>query len=162
MIGWSPYDPFPSPIRELMEQFLSEQRRRYAGRGGEPMPMPINVYEDGGEIVVEAALPGVQPDQVDVSCSENVLTIRARSQVADREYLHQELHGVDYQRQIALPNDCRFEEAAAEVEHGILLVRVPKARPPQAPEKIRIQVTRRGPASQTIEAEPGTYSSRES
>jgi HSP20 family protein len=122
--------------------------------------MPINVYEDGGEIVVEAALPGVQPDQVDVSFTDNILTIRARSQVADREYLHQELHGVDYQRQVALPNDCRFEEAAAEVEHGILAVRVPKARP-QAPEKIRIQVTRRGPASQTIEAEPGSYSSRD-
>src|SRR5205807_8965587 len=115
---------------------------------------PINVYEAGGAIVIEAALPGVAPNQVDVSCTDNVLTIRARSDVAEREYLHQELHSIEYQRQIALPGDCLFEEAAAEVEHGILTVRIPKARP-QAPERIKIQVTRRGPASQTIEAEPG-------
>jgi HSP20 family protein len=136
-----------------MEQLVSEQRRRASGRGE---PMPINVYEAGGAIVVEAALPGVMPNQVDVSCTDNVLTIRAHSDVADREYLHQELHTIDYQRQIALPGDCLFEEAEAEVEHGILTVRIPKARP-QAPERIRIQVTRKGPASQTIEAEPSSY-----
>jgi HSP20 family protein len=153
MIGWHPYDPFPSPVRELMEQLANEQRRRAGGRGE---PMPINVYEAGGAIVVEAALPGVAPNQVDVSCADNVLTIRARSDIAEREYLHQELHSIDYQRQIALPGDCQFEEAAAEVEHGILAVRIPKARP-QAPERIKIQVTRRGPASQTIEAEPGSH-----
>jgi HSP20 family protein len=151
MIGWHPYDPFPGPVRELVEQLLTDQRHRYTGRGE---PMPINVFEDSGDIVVEAALPGVLPDQVDVSCTDNVLSIRARAQIPEREYLHQELHSIDYRRQVALPGDCLFEEAQAEVELGILTVRVPKARP-QTPERIRIQVTRRGPASQTIEAEPG-------
>ncbi|MDR0360940.1 MAG: Hsp20/alpha crystallin family protein [bacterium] len=153
MVGWTPYDPFPSPIREMMEQLLAERRRR--ATSGEPMP--INVFEEDGAIVVEAALPGAQPDMVDVSCSDSVLTIRARVEIAEREYLHQELQSLDYQRQVALPGDCRFEEAQAEVEHGILTVRVPKARP-KGPDRIRIQVTRRGPAAQTIEAEPGSYS----
>lgn len=154
MIGWSPYDPFSGPVREFMEQFFNEQRRRSAGGRGEPMP--INVYEEGGEIVVEAALPGVLPSQVDVSFTDNVLSVRAQTEVPERDYLHQEVHSTEYQRQIALPGDLRFDEASAEVENGILAVRVPKARP-QAPEKIRIQVTRRGPAAQTIEAEPSAF-----
>lgn len=152
MIGWSRYDPFPGPVREFMEQFFNEHRRS----GGRGEPMPINVYEEGGAIVVEAALPGVQPNQVDVSFTDNVMTVRANSDVPERDYLHQEVHPTEYQRQIALPADCRFDEASAEVEHGILLVRVPKPRP-QPQEKIRIQVTRRGPAAQTIEAEPGAF-----
>jgi HSP20 family protein len=153
MIGWSPYDPFPGSVREFMEQFFNEQRRRSGGRGE---PMPINVYEEGGEIVVEAALPGVQPNQVDVSFTDNVLTMRARTDVPERDYLHQEVHSTEYQRQIALPGDLRFEETSAEVENGFLLVRVPKARP-QASDRIRIQVTRRGPAAQTIEAESSAF-----
>ncbi|MBO0683570.1 MAG: Hsp20/alpha crystallin family protein, partial [Candidatus Dormibacteraeota bacterium] len=129
----------------------SERRRT----GGEPMP--INVYEEDGAVFVEAALPGVAPEQVEVSCSENVLTIRARPQVAEREYLHQELRSGEYLRQVALPGDCRVEEAEASVEHGLLRVRVPKVRP-RAPEKVRIQVNRKGPGASgpTIDAEKGT------
>ena len=136
-------------MRERLEQLAGTERRR---TGSEPMP--INVYEEDGVVIVEAALPGVTPDDVDVSCSDNVLTIRARAQVADREYLHQEIRTSDYLRQIALADDCRFDQAEAAVEHGLLTVRVPKARP-RAPEKIRIQVNRKE-SSTTIDAEKGT------
>ena len=57
-----------------MEQLFNEQRRRSSGGRGEPMP--INVYEEGGEMVVEAALPGVLPNQVEVSFTDNVLTVQ--------------------------------------------------------------------------------------
>jgi HSP20 family protein len=149
MVGWRFYDWGPSPLmREVLEQLAGVERRT----GSEPMP--INVYEEDGTVVVEAALPGIAPDDVDVSCSDNVLTIRARAQVADREYLHQDMRTSDYQRQIALPGDCMFERAEAAVEHGLLTVRVPKVRP-RAPDKIRIQINRKGPGT-TIDAEKGT------
>jgi HSP20 family protein len=136
-------------MREMLEQLAGTERR---GAGSEPMP--INIYEEDGVVIVEAALPGVAPDDLDVSCSENVLTIRARAQVAEREFLHQEIRSSDYLRQIALPGDCRFEQAEAAVEHGLLTVRVPKIRP-RAPDKIRIQVNRKGSGT-TIDAEKGT------
>jgi HSP20 family protein len=136
-------------MREMLEQLAGAERHR---SGSEPMP--INIYEDDGVMVVEAALPGVAPDHVEVSCSDNVLTIRAQAQVAEREYLHQEMRSSDYLRQIALPGDCKFEKAEAAVEHGLLTVRVPKVRP-RAPEKIRIQVNKKGPGT-TIDAEKGT------
>lgn len=150
MIGWRFYDS--NPLREMLEQMAADQRRR-SGRGE---PMPINVYEEGAAVVVEAALPGVGPDRVDLSCSEGLLTIRARAEVPEREYVHQELTTVDYLRQVMLPPDCRFEAAEAQFDAGILTIRVPKARP-KAPEKIRIQVTKRDSGT-TIEAQPGSYS----
>jgi len=127
-------------MREALEQLMHEPRPRNAG----PVPMPINVYEDadGDALVVEATLPGVAPDDVELSSQDGVLTIRARGRVAKREYLHQEIHDVEYLRRISLPADCRFEQAEASAEHGVVVVRVPKVRP-KPPEKIRIQITRK-------------------
>lgn len=116
---------------------MAERRRGTAGEW-----MPVNVFEDGDAVVVEAALPRVRPEDVDLDCTDNVLTIRGRAQVPEREYLHQEMRPAEYHRQIALPGDCRFEDAHAAVEDGVLTVRVPKVRP-RAPERIRIQVNRR-------------------
>ena len=147
MIRWPFYET--SPLRQMLDSLLQEERRR-TGRGE---PMPVNVYEEGGAVVVEAALPGVRPEDVDVQCGEGMLTIRAQSRVSDREYLHQEIAPTEWQRQLALPADCRFDAAEADAENGILRIRIPKATP-KAPETIRIHVARRG--GETIEAEPGT------
>jgi HSP20 family protein len=122
----------------MLEQMMAERRR---GPGGDWMP--VNVFEEPDAVVVEAAMPWVRPEDVDLACAENVLTIRGRAQIPSRDYLHQEMQSAEYQRQIALPGDCRFQDAAASVQDGVLTVRVPKARPQRPPEKIRIQVNRR-------------------
>jgi len=117
--------------------------------------MPINIWDDGDALVLEASLPGARPEEVEVSGADGVLTIRAVVGVPEHPYLHQEMFGLEYLRQIALPADCRLEAADARVDQGMLTVRVPKSRP-HVPEPIRIQVNRKGPASTTIEAEPGS------
>ncbi len=150
MVRWPFFEP--SPFRDLMDSALREERRRRASRGE---PMPVNVSEEPGALVVEAMIPGVEPDGVEIQGGEGVLTIRARSRVPEREYLHQEIHPVEWLRQLALPPDCRVEEAEASAENGILTIRIPKSRP-KPPEKIRIQVQRRGGEAQTIEAKPGS------
>src|SRR5262249_50885747 len=109
-----------------------------------PVPMPMNVYEDGDALVIEAILPGVSPDDVELSSVDGVLTISARSRVAEREYLHQEVRDVEYLRRISLPADARVDQAEANAEHGVVTLRVPKVRP-KAPEKIRIQINRKQP-----------------
>lgn len=156
MVRWPFFEP--SPIRDILEALIDEERRRAPaprGRGqAQGRPMPVNVYQEPDAMVVEAMIPGAGPDDVDVQSGDGMLTIRARTRVADREYVHQEIHTVEWQRQLALPADLKYEQAQADAENGILTIRIPKARP-QAPEKIRIQVTRKGPESTTIEAQPG-------
>src|SRR5947207_15376563 len=97
-----------------------------------------------------APVPDHLPDYVDIHCAEAVLTIRARSQVPEREFMHQEIRPVEYLRQLALPADCRFEDARAEAENGILTIRIPKSRP-RTPEKIKIHVARRGGDAKTTD-----------
>jgi HSP20 family protein len=124
-------------MRDMLEQMIAERRR---GGGGDWMP--VNVFEEADAVIVEASMPRVRPEDVTLDCTDNVLTIRGRAQIPNREYLHQEMQSAEYHRQIALPGECRFEDAAAAVEDGVLTVRVPKSRP-RAPEKIRIQVNRK-------------------
>jgi HSP20 family protein len=125
-------------MREALDHLVNEPRQHRQG----PVPMPLNVHEDGDALVVEASMPGVKPDEVELSCVDHVLTIQGHAHVAEREYLHQELGEVEYLRRLTLPADCRFDRAEANAEHGLVTIRIPKERP-RAPEKIRIQVTRR-------------------
>ena len=149
MIRWRFYDN--NPVRDMLEQMLQASSQQGAGGRGEPMP--INVHQSETDVFLVAALPGVSPDDIDISYHDGLLTLRARSTVAETEYFHQEIRAADYFRQVMLPVECRFEEAEARLENGLLEVRIPKRRP-QAPERIRIQVNRSaGPA--TIEATKG-------
>ena len=152
MIRWRFYDP--SPMRDLLEQMIQAAGRPAAPAGGRGEPMPINVHQTATEVVVEAALPGVAPDAIDIDFTDGVLTLRARTEFAERDYLHQEMHSLEFMRQIALPVECRWEEASADFEQGILEIRIPKQRR-QQPEKIRIQVNRKSEGGTTIEAQRG-------
>jgi HSP20 family protein len=152
MIRWRFYEP--SPMRDLLEQMM-QMAGTAATHPGRGEPMPINVHQTDRDVVVEAALPGVRSEDIDVNWSEGVLSIRARSTVEDRDYLHQEIRTVEFMRQVALPVECRFEDATANFEHGILEIRIPKQRP-RAPERIHISVNRgQGGGATTIEARRG-------
>ena len=149
MIRWRFFEP--NPMRDVFEQMLREGTRWRESTRGEPMP--INIHETEGEVIVEASLPGVKPENVEIHSSEGVLTIAASSVVEERDYHHQEIRSVTYHRQLLLPADARWEEAKADFEHGMLTIRIPK-RQPKAPERIRIQVSR-GSARAPIEATKG-------
>lgn len=149
MIRWRLYDN--NPARDVLEQLLhAASQQPVAGRGE---PMPINVHQSEQDLFVEAALPGVKPDDIDISYHDGLLALRAHSEVAETEYYHQEMRSIEYVRQVMLPVECRFEEAVASLENGILRIRIPKQRA-RPPEKIHIQVNRSGGPT-TIDAARG-------
>jgi HSP20 family protein len=148
MIRWRFYEP--SPMRDLLEQMVQMAGPSH-GRGE---PMPINVHQPDSEVVIEAGLPGVRPEDIDVNWSDGILSIRAHSSFEERDYLHQEMRSVEFMRQVAMPLDVRFEEANAHFDHGVLEIRIPKARP-RPPERIQIAVNRGQGGGTTIDARRG-------
>jgi HSP20 family protein len=138
MIRWRFNDS--NPVRELLEQMLQAAAQQPAHGRGEPMP--INVHQSESDLFIEAALPGVDPDEIDISHHDGLLTLRARSSVAEKDYFHQEIRSIEYLRQVMLPVECRFDEAEASLDGGMLRIRIPKQRQ-QAPEKIHIKVNRK-------------------
>jgi HSP20 family protein len=94
------------------------------------------------EIRVEAALPGVKPEDVEISVDGDVLTIKGsfRREEAKEEtgYMFRELSRGEFSRAIVLPSAVRTAEAKATFRDGILHLMLPKAKETM-PTKIEVQ-----------------------
>ncbi len=114
----------------------------------------MNVYEDAGNFYVVATLPGINPDQIDLSVKENTLTLSGEynygnwpttsnngengEKPAFRTLLNELPQGKFY-RQVSLSAPFEFEKIEARYEGGILKLTLPKAERSQS-RKIQVQV----------------------
>lgn len=103
--------------------------------------LALDIYQTAADLIVEAPIAGVDPDDLDISIQDDVLTIRGkrmRCQDIDTEDLiYQECHWGEFSRSIVLPMDVVSERVEATMKNGILSIRMPKALPNR-----RIQVRR--------------------
>ncbi len=90
---------------ERIDRLQARQEGETGEPGGETMQVPVNVYEAGEALVVVAPLPGVRPEDVEVSFDGARLRIAAgmRSPAA-KDYLVHEWHYGPYEREVALPD----------------------------------------------------------
>lgn len=119
--------------------------------------VPVDVFATADEFVVIASVPGLRPDEVEVTVEENVVTLSgavpnvARSNEAEGAtwYLHEIGHG-RFRRSIHLPADVDAESADATFENGILRLRLPKAEDAR-PRRIEVRMAE--PVSVAAETE---------
>jgi len=101
----------------------------------------LDVYENDDAVVVKAALPGVRPDEVDISVTDDILTIKGETkseeETKDGSYHRRELRYGAFARSIALPTLVDHEKAEATFENGILTITLPKAEEVK-PKSIKI------------------------
>lgn len=99
----------------------------------------MDVYEDKGEIVVKAELPGIKAEEIDVNVENNMLTVKAEKEEEKEEkekgYYRRELSRGFYSRAVALPAEVEEEKAEAKCKDGVLTVRVPKKKEKQEQKK---------------------------
>jgi HSP20 family protein len=91
----------------------------------------VDIYQTDDEVVVQAALPGIAPDAVEITLTGQMLTIRgehkADESVKGDQYLYRELRYGTFHRQFQLPVRVDGDNANATFEHGLLTLRIPKA-----------------------------------
>jgi HSP20 family protein len=121
---------------------MSPRNIRSLFRRRTEMPLRTDVYEDGAMLAVEIELPGVRPEQIEITVDPLVLGIRGRSteMVADRRYRRRERSAGPFQRDIPLPVPVRREGAEATLCDGVLQVRLAMEK-----EEIDYDVLRRVP-----------------
>jgi HSP20 family protein len=115
--------------------------------GSDTLGLPLDVTNGKDELVVEAALPGFKPGDVDITVENGTLSIRAESQTetshGEGESLVQEIRRGSVSRIVSLPNGLEPDKASATFENGILTLRIPRAEAVK-PRQIRISPTTDG------------------
>ena len=103
----------------------------------------VDIQEDEKEIAIVAELPGLKPEQVEVTCENGVLNIRGdKSEERKEDDQNRRYHLVErtygsFSRSFQLPQGLDESKIEANFDNGVLTVRVPKAALPQ-PKKIQI------------------------
>jgi HSP20 family protein len=143
----------PSPfgellsLRQAMDRLFEDSFVRPGnwGQGSvDALALPLDVSTTKDELVIEAALPGVRPDDVEVTVEDGTLTIRGQMNAERTEnegdYLVREIRRGMFTRSLSLPAGLEPDKAQAEFKDGMLKLHVPRAEQVK-PRQIRITPT---------------------
>lgn len=124
---WDPFLDFQREVGRLFGGFEPLRNHLRATRG---VP-PINLYDAGERYVLTAQVPGMGPEEVDLSITGETLTIRGDRKrpegVSDESYRRQERAFGRWTRTVTLPDRVDGSKVSASYAHGVLTVILPKA-----------------------------------
>ena len=138
------------PLQNASDPFLSNQSERNEDEEGEDEEkdapetqdekeeeikdedgeLAVDVYENENEIFVQAMIAGVETEDMDVSITRDMVTVKGKRQnvadVPDENYYNKELYWGRFSRKILLPEEIDPEKSEAIEKHGLLILRLPK------------------------------------
>ncbi len=137
VVRWYPFSEFRG-LNRAMDRLFGDFTPARVWRVAEPsaLTFPVDVAETDSDVTVKATLPGTKPEDVEITVSEGVLTIRGESrheETTEKENYHRrEIRYGAFSRSLPLPANVDQEQAEAEFTDGVLQIRLPKtddARP---------------------------------
>jgi HSP20 family protein len=142
LVRWEPFREMVT-LRDAMDHLFEDSftaphswTQNWAGTN-----LALDVYETKDDVVVKATLPGVKPEEVEITITGDVLTIRGQAteekQVKDQNYIHRERRYGSFERTVRLPDGLKSDKADAEFENGVLTLRLPKSEESK-PKTIKI------------------------
>lgn len=143
IIRWSPFDEIMT-VRESMDRLFEDTFILRPRNAGPLVWQPaVEIFETESDITVKAEMPGIDPKHVEVTVTEEGLTIKGEAKTEHEErkrnYYRRELRYGSFQRTVTLPTEVNGSEAKATFRHGILEVTVPKAERVK-PKTVKVEV----------------------
>jgi HSP20 family protein len=130
-----------------MQENMDRLWRNFSSGGGEEgdvenWAIPLDVAQEGDNIIVKASVPGVKPEDIDVSIENDVLTIKGQTK-EEREqregnYLMRERRSGSFYRALRLPDTVDSDKAQPHYENGVLSITFPRLESKRAK---RLQIT---------------------
>jgi len=135
---------------------LAEQM--FSGLRGTPRSVPMDAYRRGDQFFIHLDLPGVDPDAIELTVEQNVLTIRAERRFepeeGDEPVVGERPQGT-FARQLLLGESLDTDRLEADYDQGVLTLRIPVAA--QAKPR-RVQITKSGGERAIVEGQPARTS----
>ena len=152
-MGLSPFRGFwdmQSQMNRMFNEMLGNLGGQRPGRqleGVSEWAPAVDATTKDGNLVIRAELPGVKPEDVDISLQNNVLTISGERKAEQEEqrggyYIRERRYG-SFSRSFSLPAGTDESKVRARFEHGVLEVTVEGAAVVEEPKRIQIE----GPSS---------------
>ena len=129
----SPFDDFERRFEEFFRRPFSMMgvpwMQRWSERAEEVSPM-VDMYEEGGDIVLKAEIPGMKKEDIQVGISDTTVAIsgekKQEEHVEKRDYVHFERSYGSFARVFQLPSEVQTDKVKATFKDGVLEVRMPK------------------------------------
>ena len=125
----------PRSLRSAVEQLVGQQSSPQQLE----VPIPVDVYQQGNEIVIEGALPGANPASLELTCEDGLLTVHGEVEAVARDFAVQEIPRGALSRTHALPAECDVEQARASFDTGLVRIVVPRQKP-RVSHTIKVEV----------------------
>lgn len=132
MLRWNPFGEMArmrSEIDRLFEDAFNAPTGRWERNN--IWGFPLDVTEGDDTFTVKAAVPGMTPDDLDITITDNVLTIKGEMQEeqtheVEKVHLRERRFG-SFMRSISLPVSVQSDNVSATCENGVLTLQIPKA-----------------------------------
>lgn len=148
---WEPFRELTNMQRSMdrmMERFFEEpfasNLPAWTQRNGGAWSLALDVAEDADSFVIKASVPGINPDEIEITLTDNVLTIKGEvkeeTETKETNWHVRERRYGSFTRNVTLPTPVEADKVEAVNEHGVLTLRLPKAEVVK-PKRIAVKNT---------------------
>jgi len=120
----------PLPPEDIETNFPETREENWMNSTPEEGELSVDVYQNPNEIIIKTMVAGVKPEDLDVSISRDIVTIKGKREsertIADDDYFHKELYWGSFSRTVVLPQEIDVDAAEATEKHGLLILKLPK------------------------------------
>jgi HSP20 family protein len=121
--------PVSEPEKQHQEIDISDQVDTELEEEGQ---LSVDVYQDRDNVIIKSTIAGVEPEDIDLSFDNDMITIRGKRQqdlsIRKENYFYQECYWGGFSRSIILPVEVLSEKIKATIKNGILTIILPKSK----------------------------------
>jgi HSP20 family protein len=133
-------------LRDAMERLFDDRffKPMWVGDGERLAAPALDLYTTPETVIAKVALPGVKPEEVDVTIGDDLVTITGvfeeETETSGSGYVYKELSQGKFSRSFALPTAIKADAAKAEFKNGVLVLTLPKTEEVK-PTHVKVQVS---------------------